>query len=576
MSDPITLLTERLAPAFAAVAGEPADPAVRPSDRADFQANGALPLAKRLGRPPRQVAAQVVAAASLDDLCQRVEVAGPGFVNLTLRDDAVAALVGEMAADERAGVPLDSHPETVVVDYSAPNVAKEMHVGHLRSTIIGDALVRILAFLGHNVIRQNHLGDWGTPFGMLIEHLVDIGEDETTAELSMGDLNGFYQQARRKFDADPEFAERSRRRVVALQSGDEQTLRLWRLLYDQSRAYFQSIYRRLGVLLTEEDDDGESRYNPLLAGVVEELDQLGLLTEDDGALVVFPPGFTNRQGEPQPMIVRKSDGGYGYSATDLATLRLRTGKLGATRLLYVIGAPQQLHMEMLFAVGRLAGWLTGDHTAVHVAFGSILGSDRKMLRTRAGASVKLAELLEEAVARAMTLVCSKRPDFDAATAAAVAEAVGMGAVKYADLANDRVRDYVFDFDRMLSLDGSSAPYLQYANARINSIFRNAGTDQATAIGAPIQLREPAERALAVALLGFEEAVRLSAERCQPHRIAIFLDELGSQFASFYEQCPVLKAEDEATRASRLALCALTSRVIVTGLGLLGIEAPEQM
>jgi arginyl-tRNA synthetase len=279
------------------------------------------------------------------------------------------------------------------------------------------------------------------------------------------------------------------------------------------------------------------------------------------------------------MIVRKSDGGYGYSATDLATIRLRTRKLGATRLLYVIGTPQQLHLEMLFAVARLAGWLTAEHTAAHVAFGSVLGADRKMLRTRAGASVKLADLLDEAVARAMTLVCDKRPDFDDATAAAVAEAVGIGAVKYADLANDRVRDYVFDFDRMLSLEGNSAPYLQYANARINSIFRKAGPGgigQASAMTAPIQLHEPAERALGLGLLGFEEAVRLAAGRCQPHRIAIFLDELGSLFASFYEQCPVLSAEDEAVRASRLALCALTGRVIVTGLGLLGIEAPEQM
>jgi arginyl-tRNA synthetase len=576
MSDPITLLAERLAPAFAAVAGEPADPAVRPSDRADFQANGALPLAKRLGRPPREVAADVVAAASLDDLCQRVEIAGPGFVNLTLRDDAIAALLGQMAGDERAGVPPDARSETVVVDYSAPNVAKEMHVGHLRSTIIGDALVRIYGFLGHNVIRQNHLGDWGTPFGMLIEHLIDIGEDETTAELSMGDLNRFYQDARRKFDADPSFAERSRRRVVALQSGDEQTLRLWRLLYDQSRAYFQRIYRRLGVLLTVEDDDGESRYNSSLAGVVEELDRLGLLTEDDGALVVFPPGFTNRQGQPQPMIVRKSDGGYGYSATDLATIRLRTGELGATRLLYVIGAPQQLHLEMLFAVARMACWLTDKHTAVHVGFGSVLGADRKMLRTRAGAAVKLADLLDEAVARALTLVRSKRPDFDDATAAAVAEAVGIGAVKYGDLANDRLRDYVFDLDRMLSLEGNSAPYLQYANARINSIFRKAGTSAAEAVAVPIQFREPAERSLGRALLGFEEAVRTSAERCQPHRLATYLDELGGQFASFYEQVPVLAAEDAAVRASRLALCALTARVIVTGLGLLGIQAPEQM
>src|SRR5262245_27489469 len=414
MTNPISMLGGRLAPAFAAVAGEAAaDPAVRRSERADYQADGALALARRLGRDPRELAAEVVGRVRLDDLCERVEVAGPGFVNLTLREPVVAGLLADMAG-ERLGVPVTRPAATVVGDYSAPNVAKEMHVGHLRSTIIGAALCRIQTFLGNTVIRQNHLGDWGTPFGMLIEHLLDIGEQEAVAELSVGDLSRFYQAARRTFDGDEAFAERSRRRVVALQSGDEPTLALWRLLYDQSRAYFQHVYRRLEVLLTPEDDDGESRYNPILASIVDELKQLGLLEVSDGALCVFPPGFTNRQGQRQPLIVRKADGGYGYAATDLATIRLRARDLGATRILYVVGAPQQLHLEMVFATARMAGWLGPEQEAVHVGFGSVLGPDRKLLRTRAGASIRLADLLDEAAARAAALLREKRPELDEA------------------------------------------------------------------------------------------------------------------------------------------------------------------
>jgi arginyl-tRNA synthetase len=573
VTDPISILTRRLAPAFARVA-DGADPAVRRSDRSDYQADGALALAKRLGRNPREVAVEVAAAADLDDLVETMEVAGPGFLNLRLRSEALAALVREMAGDDRLGIAAARSPETVVVDYSAPNVAKEMHVGHLRSTIIGDALVRLEDFLGHTVVRQNHLGDWGTPFGMLIEHLLDIGEDEAVAELSVGDLNRFYQEGRAKFDSDPAFAERSRLRVVALQSGDQQTLRLWHLLYEQSRVYFQQVYDRLGVLLTPDDDDGESRYNPMLASVVEELDRLGLLQESDGALCVFPPGFTNRDGEPLPMIVRKADGGYGYSATDLATIRFRVQKLGATRLLYVVGAPQRDHLEMLFAVARMACWLDERHEATHVAFGSVLGTDRKVLRTRAGVSVKLMDLLDEAVARARALLAERRPDLEPAEAAELAEAVGIGAVKYADLANDRVRDYVFDFDRMLSFEGNTAPYLQYANTRIRSIFRRAGESPDPA--APVELHEPAERALALHLLGFEEAVRLAAERSHPHRLCTYLYQLASAFTTFYETCPVLQADNAALRASRLLLCDLSSRVLSKGMELLGIQAPEQM
>ncbi|MGH8934408.1 MAG: arginine--tRNA ligase [Egibacteraceae bacterium] len=574
MGDPIEILTRRLEPAFAAVAtpGVPAPVALRRSDRADYQADGALALAKPLRRSPRDIARDVVEAADLDDLCEMVEVSGPGFVNLTLRAETIAGLLGRMVPDERLDVAANTSAEIVVVDYSAPNVAKEMHVGHLRSTVIGDAIVRLYDWLGNHVIRQNHLGDWGTPFGMLVEHLTDVGE--ANAALSQGDLTAFYQQARHKFDTDEPFKERSRRRVVALQSGDPETLRLWRVLYDHSSRYFQYVYERLGVLLTPADDDGESRYNPMLPSVVEELDTLGLLETSEGAQCVFPPGFANRQGEPLPMIVRKADGGYGYAATDLACIRMRSREFGATRMAYVVGAPQREHFQMVFAVARMAGWITDKHDVRHVEFGSILGPDRKVLRTRSGESVKLIDLLDEGVERAAAQVRSKLPDLDEPGVAAVASAVGIGAIKYADLSSDRVKDYVFDWDRMLSFDGNTAPYLQYAHTRIRSIFRRAG-ETLDLVSVP-RLGEPAERTLALALLGFEEAVRASAERYQPHRLCGYLYELATVFTTFYETCPVLRAGDAQTRASRLTLCDLTARVLGTGLGLLGIDAPDRM
>jgi arginyl-tRNA synthetase len=574
MANPIEILTARLEPAFVAVAGPDvvAQAALRRSGHADYQADGALALARPLKRSPREIAGEVIDAAELDDLCERVEVSGPGFINLVLRTGVLSALLGEMAADERLDIAPDPQSGIVVVDYSAPNVAKEMHVGHLRSTVIGDAICRLYDFLGHEVIRQNHLGDWGTPFGMLVEHLLDVGERD--AALSQGSLNAFYQQARHKFDTDEEFKERSRRRVVALQAGDPETLRLWRVLYDQSSRYFQDVYERLGVLLTPADDDGESRYNPMLASVVDELATLGLLTESEGAQCVFLPGFTNRQGEPLPMIVRKADGGYGYAATDLACIRLRAREFGATRMAYVVGAPQREHFEMVFAVARMAGWITEKHDVEHVAFGSVLGSDRKILRTRTGEQVKLVDLLDEAVERAAAQVREKFPDLDETTVEAVARTIGIGAVKYADLSNDRVKDYVFDWSRMLSFDGNTAPYLQYAYTRIRSIFRRAGGH--TRFAPVPQLAEPAERDLALQLLGFEEAVRTTARRYQPHRLCGYLYELATVFTTFYETCPVLRAETEETRASRLALCDLTARVLQTGLGLLGIDVPDRM
>ncbi|GAB3184483.1 arginyl-tRNA synthetase [Micromonospora palomenae] len=567
------LLTDRLAPAFATVAGGPVDPLVRRSPRADFQSDAALALARRLGRPPRDIAAAVLEHAELDDVCAAAEVSGPGFLNLTVADRTLATLVSGLAGDDRLGVPVAPAPETVVVDYSAPNVAKEMHVGHLRSTVIGDAAVRLLDWLGHRVVRVNHLGDWGTPFGMLIEHLVDLGEAEATQELSMGDLDSFYKAARVKFDADEAFRERSRQRVVALQGGDERTLRLWRLLVEQSERYFLTVYELLDVTLTRDDFRGESAYNDRLGGVVDELDRLGLLRASDGADCVFPSGFTGRDGEPLPLIVRKGDGGYGYPATDLAALRHRTDDLGATRLLYVVGLPQRQHFAMVFAVAEAAGWLRPPTRAVHLGFGSILGSDGRMLRSRAGGSVKLVGLLEEAVARATELARTKNPELDAEAAAEIGRAVGIGAIKYADLATDRARDYVLDWERMLSLDGNTAPYLQYAYSRIRSVFRRAGTDARP--DAEILLTEPAERALAFELLGFAGVVAEMERSLEFHHLAGYLHRLASTFSAFYERCPVLRASGEL-RESRLVLADLTARTLRQGLHLLGIRTVERM
>ncbi|MGC5286332.1 arginine--tRNA ligase [Micromonospora sp. DT231] len=567
------LLSDRLAPAFAAVAGGPVDPLVRRSPRADFQSDAALALARRLGRPPRDIAAAVLTHAVLDDVGVSAEVSGPGFINLTVADPALADLVSGLAGDARLGVPVTAAPQTVVVDYSAPNVAKEMHVGHLRSTVIGDAAVRLLDWLGHRVVRVNHLGDWGTPFGMLIEHLADLGEVGAAHELSMGDLDGFYRAARVKFDADETFRERARLRVVALQGGDERTLRWWRLLVAQSERYLLTVYDLLDVTLSADDFRGESAYNDLLAGVVDDLDRLGMLTSSGGADCVFPAGFGGRDGEPMPLIVRKSDGGYGYPATDLAALRQRVGELGATRLLYVVGLPQRQHFAMVFAVARAAGWLRPPARAEHLGFGSILGADGRMLRSRAGESVKLVGLLEEAVTRATDLARRRNPELDDEAAAEIGRAVGIGAVKYADLSTDRTKDYVLDWERMLALDGNTAPYLQYVYARIRSMSRRAGTTARP--DTPLVLTLPAERALAVELLGFAAVVGEVERSLEFHHLAGYLHRLATVFNAFYERCPVLRAPDEL-RESRLLLAELTARTLRQGLHLLGIRTPERM
>jgi len=581
MADPIDDLKPRFARAIEAAFGPEhagTDPVLRRSEDerfGDYQANAAMALAKSVGRNPREVAAAIAERLDVAGVAGPPEVAGPGFLNLRLLPEYLSAAVGALAGDPRLGVGPAERAQTVVVDYSSPNVAKEMHVGHLRSTIIGDAIVRVLEHLGHRVVRQNHLGDWGTNFGMLIEHLDEVGA-EAAAELSVRDLESFYQEAKRKFDSDPAFAERARLRVVALQGGDEDARRAWRLLIDLSTAYFSTVYGLLGVRLTDDDIAGESFYNAMLADVAEELESKGLAVVDEGALCVFPPGFTGRDGKPFPLMVRKSDGGFAYDATDLAALRYRVCELGADRVVYVVDARQAQHFALLFAAGEMAGWLGDGRRAEFVPFGTVLGPDGRPFKTRAGGTVKLIALLEEAVERADAVVREKNPELDAETRQEVARQVGVGAVKYADLSNDRLKDYVFDLDRMLAMDGNTAPYLQYAHARICSIFRKAAEVGAQAATSAVTVTAPAERALALHLLSFEGVVRSTADTLQPHRLCTYLFELAGAFTTFYEHCPVLRADTEEQRSSRLALCSLTARVLRQGLDLLGIEAPERM
>lgn len=584
MTDPQLVLTERVQQALATAFGTEyadADPLIRPSQFADYQANVAMSLSKRLRRAPREVAQEIAAHltggaenAPSEPFPGTVEVSGPGFLNLTLSDDWIAAQASEILTDPRHGVALSASPQTVVIDYSAPNAAKEMHVGHLRTTIVGDALARVHEHLGNKVVRQNHLGDWGTPFGMLIEHLLDIGEETAVTQLEAGEGNAYYQAARAKFDSDPEFNKRARTRVVTLQSEEPETMRLWHIFMDATVRYFNKVYVQLGVTLTNDDIAGESMYNSMLAQVCDDLQERGIAVVSEGALCVFPPGYTGREGQPLPFMIRKSDGGYGYATTDMATIRYRVQDLKADRILYVIGVTQAMHMSMLFDSARMAGWLPDHVRAEHVQIGSVLGSDGKMFKTRSGESVKLLELLDEAETRAAAAIQDR--EYGEAERTEIAHAVGMGAVKYADLSVSHDSEYVFDFDRMLALTGNTGPYLQYAQARIRSIFRRGGVDPSESTG-PIVLGHPAERALALQLLGFGSAVEEMAEGSMPHKLAAYLFDTASAFTTFFENCPVLKDDvDPATRASRLALCALTLNVLTTGLDLLGVPVPERM
>ncbi|MDR1212947.1 MAG: arginine--tRNA ligase [Propionibacteriaceae bacterium] len=530
------------------------DPELRPATKPQFghyQSNVALRLGPERGVAPRQMAQLIIDQVDLSDLCQPPDIAGPGFINLRLRDDVLASQVRRLLADPRGGLPQTEQPLKVVIDYSAPNVAKPMHVGNLRSTIIGDCLARVLRGVGHQVVAQNHIGDWGTQFGMLVEQILDEGIDATG--LTLDSSVELYKRAQAHFRADDDFADRARRRVVALQSGDGATRAIWQALIDVSKAGFNRAYRRLGVLLTDADLAGESIYNDALAGVAADLERAGIAVPDAGALVVFV------EGDQTPLIVRKSDGGYGYAATDLAAIRHRVCDLGAGRLIYVVGAPQAHHFQQLFAVARRAGWLPPAVPAEHVAFGSVLGPDGKMFKTRDGRAVTLDSLLDAAEEQ-------------------TAPAIAMAAVKYADLSNSLHKDYVFDVDRMVATTGDTGPYLQYAHARANQILRRAAAegdlvDDAQAL-AP-ELSEPAERTLALLLSRFGDTVAEVADQLQPHRLCGYLYDLATALSAFYEQCPVLKASGR-TRASRLVLCRATQKVLAQGLDLLGIVAPERM
>jgi arginyl-tRNA synthetase len=586
MADPQQVLAQRVHDALVASFGPEygdADPLIRPSSFADFQANVALPLGKRLGRAPRQVAAELAAHLDVTDMCAAPEVSGPGFINFTLRDDWIAAQASQLLNDPRLGLELVASPQTVVVEYSSPNVAKEMHVGHLRTTIVGDAIARVLEFAGHRVIRDNHVGDWGTPFGMLIEHLLDVGEDSAEAALLMTDPNAFYQAARHKFDTDPEFTERARSRLVRLQAGDPDTLAIWQRLVDISREYLHQVYARLDVSLTDDDIRGESFYNDMLADTVSVLEERGIATVSDGALCAFPAGFTGREGRPLPLIIRKSDGGYNYATTDLAAVRYRVDKLSANRSIYVVGSEQALHFQMVFAVAREAGWIPETVSFEHAQIGMVLGQDGNRLKTREGETPKLSGLLAEGVDRARGILdeLDAATRFAAAELDAVAEAVGIGAVKYADLSTARESAYLFDWDRMISFRGNTGPYLQYATARIRSIFRRAaaagtGDAEAAARTAGVAISAGPERALALRLLSFGAMVTQLGETAEPHRLCAYLFDVASLFTTFYEECPVLKAEPESLRVSRLALCAVTLDVLTKGLELLGVPSPERM
>jgi arginyl-tRNA synthetase len=541
----------------------------------DFQANFAMSLGKQLGKPPRIIAQEVVNKLSLKDIASKVEIAGPGFVNVTLSEEAIERMLAEQSSEKQSESAPGSKNERVVIDYSAPNVAKEMHVGHIRSTVIGDALARMLSFLGHEVLRRNHLGDWGTQFGMLVEHVSSLGwAPGKTHEIR--DLNALYREAKERFDADPDFATRSRSRVVALQSGEPETVALWRELVLESKHHFAEVYDELGVLLTDEDYFGESYYNDMLAPVTEELLHSGVAVESEGAVCVFPPGFKGQDGNPVPLIVRKKDGGYGYDTTDLAAFRHRVRDLDAKRLIYVTDSRQKQHFAMLFEAAKMAGWLPDGIKAEHVPFGAILGDDGKPFKTRSGDTVRLQDLLEEAVERAYAIVSEKASDLLEEEKRHIAHTVGIGAIKYADLSNDRIKDYLFSWDRMLSFDGNTAPYLLNAYVRIKSIFRKAEEAGVIPSHDALPVGTPEERALAIHLLKFSAAIEQATKHLEPHWLCTYLYELASTFHHFYEKHSVINAPEAKTASSRLALCSLVAGRLKCGLHLLGIETIEKM
>lgn len=572
------VIGERAATAFAKIGSSATDPRLQWSGRPEFgdlQINGVMGLAKELGRNPRELATQILEYLQLADLTADLSVAGPGFINITLSASALAAELGRLQASPTLGIEPPAKAQTIVVDYSAPNLAKEMHVGHLRSTIIGDAVCRLLECKGHRVIRQNHIGDWGTQFGMLLAELrttLDAGGDADT--FSLADLESFYRQAKQHFDEDAEFADRARREVVALQAGDTDSLALWQRFIDESMSHADRIYQRLEVSLTRQDVRGESAYNHDLAPLVDELLASGVAQIDKGAVVVQLPELADKEGNPSVAIIRKADGGFLYATTDLAAMRYRVRELHADRILFFIDARQALHMRQIIAIARRAGWLTEEVEPIHCAFGTMMGEDGRPFKTRSGETVKLNALLDEAVDRADRLVQEKNPDMDPALRAQIAAIVGIGAVKYADLSKARTNDYRFSWESMLSFEGNTAPYLQYACARIHSIFRRAGSP---AVGDSFEIVEPQEHALAIALIRYAEVVDQAIASAMPHELCTYLYDLAGKFTTFYEACPMLKADvPAATRESRLALARLSLRTLESGLDLLGIGTLERM
>ena len=572
------LLSDKVSQALIA-AGAPADcePQVRQSAKVqfgDYQANGVMAVAKKLGMAPRQLAEQVLTHLDLDGIASKTEIAGPGFINIFLDPAFLASHVDAALKSDRLGVNQPA-AQTIVVDYSAPNVAKEMHVGHLRSTIIGDAAVRTLEFLGHKVIRANHVGDWGTQFGMLIAYL-EKQQQENAGEMALADLEGFYREAKKHYDEDEAFAERARSYVVKLQGGDEYFLQMWRKLVDITMSQNQITYDRLNVTLTRKDVMGESLYNPMLPGIVADLKAKGLAVESEGATVVFLDEYKNKEGEPMGVIIQKKDGGYLYTTTDIACAKYRYETLHADRVLYYIDSRQHQHLMQAWTIVRKAGYVPDSVPLEHHMFGMMLGKDGKPFKTRAGGTVKLADLLDEALERARRLVAEKNPDMAADELEKLANAVGIGAVKYADLSKNRTTDYVFDWDNMLAFEGNTAPYMQYAYTRVLSVFRKAAVDEAALAAAAVVISEDREAQLAARLLQFEETLSMVARDGTPHVMCSYLYDLAGLFSGFYEHCPILSAESEAVRNSRLKLAQLTAQTLKLGLDTLGIETVERM
>ncbi|WP_336698514.1 arginine--tRNA ligase [Pantoea dispersa] len=571
------LLSDKVSQAMVA-AGAPADcePQVRQSAKVqfgDYQANGIMAVAKKLGQVPRQLAEQVVQHLDLAGIASKVDIAGPGFINIFLDRQWLAQQAAQALQLPRLGVS-EVTPQTIVIDYSAPNVAKEMHVGHVRSTIIGDAAVRTQEFLGHHVIRANHVGDWGTQFGMLIAYL-EKQQNEHHEDIALADLEAFYREAKRTYDEDEAFAERARSYVVKLQGGDEYCRAMWKKLVDITMSQNQQVYDRLNVTLTRKDVMGESLYNDMLPGIVADLREKGLAVTSEGATVVFLDEFKNKEGEPMGVIIQKKDGGYLYTTTDIACAKYRYETLHADRVLYYIDSRQHQHLQQAWTIVRKAGYVPESVPLEHHAFGMMLGKDGRPFKTRSGGTIKLSDLLDEAVERAHALVSEKNPEMSAAELKELAEVVGIGAVKYADLSKSRTTDYIFDWDNMLAFEGNTAPYMQYAYTRVLSVFRKAGIE-ADSLHGDIILTDEREALLATRLLQFEETITQVARDGTPHVMCAYLYDLAGLFSGFYEHCPILSAEEENVRNSRLQLAALTAKTLKQGLDTLGIKTVERM